>query len=172
MTCSLWAQDSNAASHDPYLAPDCILSAVLTPSPKPDAAFKALLEGMAADAAPGTANDTGEAVGTGGPRMTLPLIETMAARGLTLDEIASLLGQPLPTDADQRLAVEAAWRRGRHVGLARIKDANFQAALKGGVTAQKQVLDLLRAPSTSDNCPGSGGVTVVRRVLEAGDDEG
>ncbi len=170
MSSNLWAQDSDAASGDPFLAPDCILSAVLTPSPKPDAAFKALLAGTPENAlATIPANDADGAAEPNHSDIDLSLIAAMAGRGLTLDEIASLLDQPLPTDATRRHAVEAAWRRGRLVGLARIKDANYEAALKGGVTAQKHVLDLLREPALDDHKEAEG-VTVVRRMLEAPDD--
>lgn len=164
MSSSLWAQDSDAASRDPYLAPDCILSAVLTPSPKPDASFRALLAGMPADV------QSHRADGDDVEDAELALIAAMAGRGLTLDEIATLLDRPLSTDPGRCEAVEAAWRRGRLVGLARIKDANYEAALKGGVTAQKQVLDLLREPPADGGGKASGGVTVVRRMLEAPDD--
>lgn len=171
MGSSLWAQDSDGTGGDPYLAPDRILSALLTPSPRPDAAFKALLAGKPADASSACATRGGETDSSGEPGMAPALIEAMAGRGLTLEEIASLLDQPLPDDPEGRQAMEAAWRRGRLVGLARIKDANYEAALKGGVTAQKQVLDLLREPPTERGGRAAGGVTVVRRMLEVTDDD-
>lgn len=108
-----------------------------------------------------------EAEAAGGPDAAA--VMRLAASGLSLGEILAELGWAEELSDVQRAAVEAAMRRGRALGSAALKQAQYRAALEGRVTAQAQMLALLEDGPTDS---GSEGVTVRRRILDATDDAG
>jgi hypothetical protein len=73
-------------------------------------------------------------------------VREAAARGLDEEEIRAVLGLPSRLDARTERALAAAFRTGQLLGRARVKQAQFDAALQGRVTAQVQVLLRLGEP--------------------------
>jgi hypothetical protein len=97
----------------------------------------------------------------------LSSVESLAAQGLSRDQIFAELGvesEPPPT---AQVRVEEAMKKGRALGAARIKKAQYEAALAGSVSAQSHMLELLQ------EAPRSNAHTVtVRRVVIGGDGDG
>lgn len=132
-----------------------------TPAP-PVAPVSGAADAGAAEAAAGSLEDT---------------VCRLAARGLDEDEIRARLGLPArpaePDDSDEAAeaaepdaAAEAqrareqvlagAFARGRLLGRAQIKEAQFDSALAGRVTAQAQVLARLGEPEGGGEADGDG----------------
>jgi hypothetical protein len=79
----------------------------------------------------------------------LPLpeqVSRLAAHGLDEEEIRARLELPARLDEVSEAALREAFRRGQLLGRAAIKEAQFEAALRGRVTAQTQVLVRLGEP--------------------------
>jgi hypothetical protein len=70
----------------------------------------------------------------------------LAARGLAEEEIRARLELPPRMDDGTELMLAEAFRRGQLLGRARVKEAQFEAALQGRVTAQAHVLARLGEP--------------------------
>jgi hypothetical protein len=96
-------------------------------------------------------------------------VASLAECGLTLAEIFAELGVPSALPLSERQAAEAAFRKGRASGIARIKRAQFEAALSGKTGAQAQVLRSLGA-LPADESAITGEVAVVREIIGAEDD--
>jgi hypothetical protein len=73
-------------------------------------------------------------------------VAALAARGLDEAEIRVRLGLPEALDARSERMLAEAFRHGQLLGRAAIKEAQFEAALGGRVTAQTQVLARLGEP--------------------------
>ena len=90
---------------------------------------------------------------------------SLAASGLTLVEIFAELRLSDPEDEDERRRLEEIVQRGRSLGIAALKQAQYRAALEGRVTAQAQMLELLGANSADPLAVEP--VTVTRHILDA-----
>jgi hypothetical protein len=77
-------------------------------------------------------------------------VSALAAKGLDEAEIRARLGLPAALDAPTEHLLSLAYRRGQLLGRARVKEALFNAALQGRVTAQLQVLRRLGEPLGDD----------------------
>lgn len=73
-------------------------------------------------------------------------VQSLAAQGLAEAEIRAVLELPERLDDPSEQALAEAFRNGQLLGRAQIKQAQFQAALRGRVTAQTQVLARLGEP--------------------------
>ena len=94
-----------------------------------------------------------EAAPQSGEEAALPDVATLAddvavlaAKGLSEEEIRTRLHLPAALDEALEHVLGDAFRRGQLLGRARIKEAQFEAALQGRVTAQTQVLTRLGEP--------------------------
>lgn len=96
-------------------------------------------------------------------------VYALAECGLTLGEIFARLDVSPALPLATREAVEAAFRKGRASGIARIKQLQFQTALEGKPAAQAQVLKNLGADSGQDD-PAPREVPVVREIIHPGGD--
>lgn len=85
----------------------------------------------------------------------LEAVERLAARGLNMEEILVELGWDGPLPPSRKVRIEAAIKKGRALGSAALKQAHYQAALEGKVTAQSHMLSLLGAaqPETAEEEP-------------------
>ncbi len=77
-------------------------------------------------------------------------VALLAAKGLSEEEIRTRLHLPAALDDALEQVLGDAFRRGQLLGRARIKEAQFEAALQGRVTAQTQVLMRLGEPRGED----------------------
>jgi hypothetical protein len=98
----------------------------------------------------------------GGERvLDLAAVEALAAQGLSLDQILFELGVEPELPPSLRVRAEAALKKGRALGAARIKKAQYEAALGGSVSAQCHMLELLQDAESEDEVT----VTVERVVI-------
>lgn len=97
----------------------------------------------------------------------LTAVTRLAAQGLDLAEVKARLGLPAEDTPAAEAALRAAMERGRLLGRAAIKHAQYEAALGGRVTAQSQVLARLGADDEEREA-----VQVTRRVISEGDGHG
>jgi hypothetical protein len=95
-------------------------------------------------------------------------MEALAARGLTPEEIRAFLGLSLPLKPGHLAEMEPALERGRLIGRARLKLAQFEAALQGRVSAQTQMLARL-GDELFEQAEEDPEVAVVRRILDPAD---
>ena len=79
----------------------------------------------------------------GAPATDLKQVAALAACGLTLQEVTAELGVPSKLPRKHREAFEIAFKRGRASGIARVKQAQFAAALEGKTSAQAELLKRL-----------------------------
>jgi hypothetical protein len=77
-------------------------------------------------------------------------VAALAARGLDEEEIRARLELAEALDGPTERVLAAAFRRGQLLGRAQIKEAQFEAALRGRVTAQTRVLARLGEPRGED----------------------
>jgi hypothetical protein len=77
-------------------------------------------------------------------------VTSLAAKGLDEAEIRARLGLPATLDEPSEHLLSLAYRRGQLLGRARVKEALFNSALQGRVTAQLQVLRRLGEPLGDD----------------------
>ena len=105
------------------------------------------------------------ACGAGAPAAAIALdeVEQLAGMGLTLPEILASLGHWAPLPEPLRGDLELAVARGRAKGSARIKEAYYNLALEGALSAQKHMLDLLTDVAEPAR---KGPLRVVRKILE------
>lgn len=73
-------------------------------------------------------------------------VQALATQGLAEAEIRAVLSLPERLDAAAERELAEAFAHGQLLGRAQIKQAQFQAALRGRVTAQAQVLARLGEP--------------------------
>jgi hypothetical protein len=94
----------------------------------------------------------------------LSSVEVLAGQGLSREQIEAELG--IESDLPPALAVrvEVAMKKGRALGAAKIKKAQYEAALGGSVSAQSHMLEWLQDAEPEDEVT----VTVERVVI--GDD--
>ena len=83
-------------------------------------------------------------------RVDLQKVEEMAESGLTLEQIVAELGMKKPPGASLRVRMEAAIKRGRAHGSAKLKRAHYKAALNGSVTYLKEMLARLEQGDDED----------------------
>lgn len=143
-----------------------ILAFLRQPSPAPDARFKAFITNSVRPLA-------GIETSVPGDRkvpVDLDQVTELAKRGLTIDEIRAELTFPAVLDDDTIGNIDLAIAKGRRLGRAEIKKANYDAAVSGGVSAQKQVLEMLD-DDTGTGVASHDKVTVVRRVIESSHDD-
>ena len=97
-------------------------------------------------------------------------IAGLAAKGLAEEEIRHLLANGLADHSLDDGRVAAAMERGRGMGRARIKVAQYEAALAGKVSAQSQVL--ARLENQAGHSEGGGReFEVVREIVPAREPE-
>ena len=137
------------------------------PSPPARARCSGVLDVRSAGAAHPASNDgsASGAVLAEGPPEKSEAVLSLAASGLTLVEIFAELGLSDPEDEDERRRLEEIVQRGRSLGIAALKQAQYRAALEGRVTAQAQMLELLGANSADPLAVEP--VTVTRHILDA-----
>ena len=87
--------------------------------------------------------------------------ETLAGQGLNEEQVLAVLGVEGELNAEAEARLEASMRKGRALGAARIRKAQYEAALKGSVTAQSQLLKALQ----EDEDGGEVRVTVESMVV-------
>lgn len=95
-------------------------------------------------------------------------VARLAARGLDEAEIRVRLELPEALDAERERTLAEAFRRGQLLGRAQIKEAQYEAALQGRVTAQTRVLARLGEWPGEEGGEAGGAaedVEVVRRIL-------
>lgn len=117
------------------------------PSPRPAARGESLVQPSAPSGGTRAVKKLPGALG----EIDLEQVEALAACGLTLEQIAvelGIVGAPRPS---LRVRMEAAIKRGRAIGSAKLKRAHYQAALKGSVSAQKEMLALLEDELEDDD---------------------
>jgi hypothetical protein len=102
------------------------------------------------------------------PTLDLDQVEALAGQGLKLEEILAELGCEPPESSELGSRVEAAIRKGRALGAARIKKAQYEAALGGSVSAQSHMLKLFEEARPDDD---DFEWTVERVVIGGGPDE-
>lgn len=85
-------------------------------------------------------------------------VVALAACGLNEPEIRLKLKVPAILSVTQADELETAIREGRLRGSAEIKEAQYEAAIKGQVSAQARVLELLRDDEDEN------GIEVVREI--------
>ena len=95
----------------------------------------------------------------------LPLAES----GLSEEEILAELGWEEALAPSQRAVFEAILKKGRALGRAKLKQAQYQAALKGQVSAQSH--QLARMDRETGASPEGEEIEVVREVLHPGGKE-
>ena len=98
----------------------------------------------------------------------LAKVEELAACGLTLEQIAVELGISGTPRPSLRVRMEAAIKRGRAKGSAKLKQAHYKAALKGSVTSLKEMLARLEAEESDDEIKP---IEVRRVILDGADGE-
>jgi hypothetical protein len=84
--------------------------------------------------------------------------------GLTLEEIRAYLGERMDEEPLGEEELNALLEQGRVLGRARVKEARFEAALAGKVTAQAEVLALLGGEPRGEE-GGYRDFEVVRRIV-------
>ena len=97
----------------------------------------------------------------GEPGLDLSAVESLAAQGLSLEQILLELGAEAELQPSLKVRAEAALKKGRALGAAKIKKAQYEAALGGSVTAQSHMLELLQDAEPEDEVT----VTVERVVI-------
>ncbi len=116
--------------------------------------------------------DEGKATGPeswSGPR--LEEVERLAARGLTLEQILVQLEWEGELTASQRVRVEAAVKKGRALGSSAIKQAHYEAALSGRVSAQSHMLSILEGEENGGEEEETEFVVVRQVIGEAPQEE-
>ena len=112
---------------------------------------------------------TGPVVGT--LKFILPFEEAellpLAESGLSEEEILAELGWEEALAPSQRAVFEAILKKGRALGRAKLKRAQYQAALEGKVSAQSHLL--ARMDPESGASPEDEEIEVVREVLDPGE---
>ena len=96
-------------------------------------------------------------------RIDREAVAALAAHGLTEAEIRLKLSLPTRLSASQAAVLAAGIREGRLRGSAEIKEAQYQAAMKGQVSAQGRVLEFLK--------DDDGEIEVVREIYGSEDEE-
>lgn len=168
MAPNLWDKGSE---HGGCIGPSSqgnILDLLCQPSPAPDAQFKAFITNS------GQSLDRTEAPTRGDHRAPVDLdqVTQLAKRGLTFDEIRAELSLTAALDGGTMGSIELAIETGRRLGRAEIKKANYDAAVSGGVSAQRQALEMLDdGTGTGNDRASHDKVTVVRRVMEISHDD-
>lgn len=105
-----------------------------------------------------------------GGKFDAEAVATLAAYGLTAEEILVKLEVPLPLPAGKRKEFAAAIRRGRALGSAKIKQAQFEAALEGRVSAQSHVLSTLGSGDDKGATTGGEPIRVIREIIKTCED--
>ena len=106
-------------------------------------------------------------------KITMPFQEAellaLAESGLSKEEILAELGWEEALVPSQQAVFEAIIKKGRALGRAKLKRAQFQAALGGKVSAQSHLL--ARMDRESGASPEGEEIEVVREVLHPGGKE-
>lgn len=98
-------------------------------------------------------------------------VERLAGRGLTLEQILVQLEWEGELTASQRVRVEAAVKKGRALGSSAIKQAHYEAAINGRVSAQSHMLSILEDEENGGEEEETEFV-VVRQVIGEAQEEG
>lgn len=106
------------------------------------------------------------AVSGGKAPLDVTAVESCAAQGLDTAEVRERLGLHRALSARAQAAFEGAMRRGRLLGRATIKEAQFKAARDGRTSAQVQVLARLGA-AVQDGADEAAAPEVRRRIIGA-----
>ena len=109
----------------------------------------------------------------GALKNTMPFREAevlpLAESGLSEEEILAELGWEEALAPSQRAVFEAIIKKGRALGRAKLKRAQYEAALDGKVSAQSHLL--ARMERESGASPEGEEIEVVREVLDPGGKE-
>ncbi len=92
-------------------------------------------------------------------------VTTLAGYGLSEAEIRVKLKLPAEFSTSQREAFDAAFREGRLLGSAEMKEAQHKAAINGQISAQSRVLHLLEDESDETE------IRVVQKIFGTDDEE-
>ena len=117
------------------------------------------------------AGESAKGPAIGALKISLPIKEAellpLAESGLSEEEILAELGWEEALVPSQRAVFEAVLKKGRALGRAKLKRAQYQAALEGKVSAQSHLL--ARMDSESGASPEDEEIEVVREVLDPGE---
>ncbi len=108
---------------------------------------------------------TGESPGSTGAGLDLAAVERLAGQGLTLAEILVELGWEEPLRPSRKVQLEAAIKRGRAKGSAALKQAHYNAAIEGRVSAQSRMLSMLEENNDPDEDAGETEFIVERVII-------
>ncbi len=116
----------------------------------------------------GPAEEERTAAEPGGGAGMADRVGTLAAQGLSEEEIRELLAEALAAEPLDDDSMARALERGRLLGVARIKAAQYEAALQGKVSAQARVLARLNGEHPEED-GGAREFEVVRRIIRPED---
>ncbi len=153
MTTELWRDLETGHSGAADVSSDSILYYVLQPSHR--------MDGLSAASSPSGITPCCQAA----HECALPLhrVEQLAGMGLTLREVLAALEHWAPLTHEDQAQIDGAFERGRAKGSARLKEAHYDVAIGGAVSAQKHLLDMLDdSPQRALKPP----LRVIRKILE------
>lgn len=155
----LWETRNAQEVGSNQITADSILNYLMVPSPPAGLLFGRYMEfSTERTAAGGTSVDSPP-----GDGIPIAQVEHFAGMGLTLQEILAALNHWAPLSGEEKSALDIAIAKGRAKGSARIKEAYYNGAIDGAISAQKHLLDMLEEPEINEV---KSPTRIVRKILE------